>query len=68
MTTQEQMKIALTRVNMSQSDLAKKLGTTKQNLNKKILRDRLSPAKLNVLAEAMGCRYIGDFVFEEDDK
>ena len=43
--------------NISEAELARRLGTSPQNLSKKFKRDNLSEKDLQKIAEVMGCRY-----------
>lgn len=52
----EKIKIILERRNMTVSDLAKKLGTSRQNLTNKFARDNFSDKELSQIAEAMNCK------------
>lgn len=47
--------------NISEAELARRLGTTPQNLNKKFKRDNLTEKDLRKIAEVMGCSYEAGF-------
>lgn len=51
----EKIKIILGRRNMTVSDLAKKLNTSRQNLTNKFARNNFSEKELQEIAEAMDC-------------
>ena len=51
----EKIKIILGRRNMTVSDLAKKLNTSRQNLTNKFSRSNVSEKELRQIAEAMDC-------------
>ena len=51
----EKIKIILGRTNMTVSDLAKKLNTSRQNLTNKFARNNFSEKELQEIAEAMDC-------------
>lgn len=51
----EKIKIILGRRNMTVSDLAKKLNTSRQNLTNKFSRSNFSEKELRQIAEAMDC-------------
>lgn len=51
----EKIKIILGRRNMTVSDLAKKLNTSRQNLTNKFSRSDFSEKELRQIAEAMDC-------------
>lgn len=57
LTTSEKIKIILGRRNMSISDLAEKLGTSRQNLTNKFARDNFSDKELREIAEALECKF-----------
>ncbi len=48
--------------------LATLIGTTNQNLSNKLTRDNFSEKELKQIAEALGCRFEGYFVFEDGDR
>ena len=47
--------------NISEAELARRLGTSPQNLSKKFKRDNLSEKDLQKIAEVMGSRYEAGF-------
>lgn len=51
----EKIKIILGHRNMTVSDLAKKLNTSRQNLTNKFARNNFSEKELQEIAEAMDC-------------
>ena len=51
----EKIKIILGRRNMTVSDLAKELNTSRQNLTNKFARNNFSEKELQEIAEAMDC-------------
>lgn len=51
----EKIKIILGRRNMTVSDLAKKLNTSRQNLTNKFARNNFREKELQEIAEAMDC-------------
>lgn len=57
LTTSEKIKIILGRRNMSISDLAAKLGTSRQNLTNKFARDNFSDKELREIADALECKF-----------
>lgn len=54
----EQIKILLDRNNMTMSDLASKLNTSRQNLHNKFARNKLSESEMEQIAKAMGYKLI----------
>lgn len=62
MTTSDRIRILLVRRgNMSMSELARRLGVTPQNLNKKIRRNNFKEADLQEIAEALDCEFTMTF-------
>lgn len=55
LSSSEKIRIILKRKNMSITDLADKLGTSRQNLNNKLARDNFVEKDLHEIAEAIGC-------------
>ena len=66
--TSEKIKIILGRKNMSISDLAEKLGQTRQNLHNKMKRDNFSESELKEIAAALDVTFKSHFVLENVDK
>ena len=51
----EKIRIALVkRGNLSESELARRIGTSPQNLHNKMKRDNFSEAELQAIAQALG--------------
>ncbi|MGI5965645.1 MAG: helix-turn-helix domain-containing protein [Anaerotruncus rubiinfantis] len=65
MTTEQMIKMALTYKSMSQSDLARQLGTTPQNLNQKIKRNTLTREDLEKIAVLLDAEFICCFRFPD---
>ncbi|MFJ6211671.1 MULTISPECIES: helix-turn-helix domain-containing protein [Lysinibacillus] len=68
LTTSEKIKIILGRKNMSVSDLAEKLGQTRQNLHNKMKRDNFSESELKEIATALDVTFESHFILENGDK
>lgn len=64
MTVSEFIKIRLKEINSNQSELAKELNITKQNLNNKLSRDNFSSQEIAKILKVLQC----DFVFKDSDK
>jgi transcriptional regulator with XRE-family HTH domain len=62
----EKIRIVLRRKKMTITDLAIAIGTSRQNLTNKLNRDNFSEKELQQIAEALGCRFEGYFVFEDE--
>ena len=55
----EKIKIVLRRRNMTITELATELGTTRQNLTNKFKRDNFSQKEIAAIAEVLDCEFIG---------
>ncbi len=58
MTITEYIKMRLKELDMTQQQLAEKIGITKQNLNNKLSRDNFSSKELTEIAEALDAEII----------
>lgn len=63
MSTEEKIDIALAKAKISRSELARRLGTSPQNLHMKIKRNSLKDEDMQKIAEAIGCEWKSDFKF-----
>lgn len=54
----EKVRIVLKRKNMSVEDLAKKLGTTRQNLNQQLKRDNFRCEDMEKICKGLGCSLV----------
>jgi|LSQX01.3.fsa_nt_gb DNA-binding Xre family transcriptional regulator len=62
----ERIRILLVkRGNISEAELARRLGISPQNLNNKMKRDNFSDKELRDIAAALGCDYKNAFVITE---
>ncbi|HEY9060310.1 MAG TPA: transcriptional regulator [Pseudobacteroides sp.] len=50
------------------SELATLIGTTNQNLSNKLTRDNFSEKELKQIAEVLGCRFEGFFIFDDGER
>lgn len=55
----EKIKIVLNRRNMTITELAKQLGTSRQNLTNKFSRDNFSESEIREIARVLNCEFIG---------
>jgi len=53
---------------MTIADLAAAIGTSNQNLSNKLSRDNFTEQELRKIAEALGCRFEGFFIFEDGEQ
>lgn len=65
MTIEQKINMALAYRGMSQAELARKIGTTPSNLNKKVKRDTLTKEEMEKIARALGGCWRAEFVFDE---
>lgn len=64
MTIEQQINMALAYKGMSQAELARKIGTTPSNLNRKVKRNTLTKEEMEKIARALGGSWRAEFVFE----
>lgn len=65
MTIEQKIKMALSYAGISQSELARKIGTTPQNFNQKLKRNSLTKEELEQIAVALGGSWRAEFVFTD---
>ncbi len=68
MTISEQIKVLCVRSNISVSELARRLGTTPQNLASKMKWESFTVHDLEYMAEAVGCSFERHFVLPNGEK
>lgn len=68
MNLETKIKMAMAFRNISQAQLAKMIGQTPQNFNKKLKRQTLTPEELEQIAKALGAKYQCFFEFEDGTK
>lgn len=64
MTIEQKINMALAYKGISQAELARKIGTTPANLNKKVKRNTLTKEEMEQIARALGGSWQAEFVFE----
>lgn len=64
----EKLRILIKRKKITISELAILTETTNQNLSNKLTRDNFSEKELQQIAEALGCKFEGFFIFDNGDK
>lgn len=64
MTIEQKINMALAYKGMSQAELARKIGTTPSNLNKKVKRNTLTKEEMEKIAQALGGAWRAEFVFD----
>ena len=65
MNVETKIKMALSYAGISQAELARRIGTTPQNLSLKIKRNTLTKEDMEQIAAALGGTWRAEFVFEE---
>ena len=65
MTIEQKINMALAYKGISQAELARKIGTTPSNLNKKVKRDTLTKEEMEKIAKALGGSWRAEFVFND---
>ncbi len=66
MSMTERIRVLLVkRGNISEAELARRMGISPQNLSNKMKRDNFSDRELRDVAAALGCAYKNAFVIEE---
>ena len=68
MTISEQIKVLYVRSDISVAELARRLGTTPQNLSGKMKRESFTVADLENIAEAVNGSFERKFVLENGEK
>ena len=64
----EKIKLALAYKNMSESELARQLGTSPQAFNQRMKTGKFSSEDMEKIAEAIGATYFFGFEFEDGTK
>lgn len=65
MNIEQKIKMALGYANISQSELARRLGYTPQNFNQKIKRNTLTFEDMAKIADVLGAEWVAEFRFED---
>ena len=68
LTMGEKLRILIKRKKVTISELAALISTSNQNLSNKLTRDNFSEKELQQIAEALGCKFEGYFIFDDGDK
>ncbi len=64
----EKIKVILNRRNLTITQLASALDTSRQNLSNKFARDNFSEQELRQIAKALNCEFIGSFKMLDTDE
>ena len=65
MTYEQKINMAVAYIGISQSELARRIGLTPQNFNKRTKLGTFSPEEMEKIAEALGAEYRYGFVFPD---
>ena len=68
MTTTEMIKELCEQMNISVSELARRIGQTPQNFNKKLKRETVTLDELKAIADVLGVRFEQEFVLPDGDE
>ena len=68
MTIKEQIKILCVRCNVSEAELARRLGTSPQNFNSKMKRESFTIVELEKIADALEVKFRREFILKNGDK
>lgn len=68
MTISEQIKVLCVRSNISVAELARRIGTTPQNLNARMKRESFTISDLEIIAKAVNCKFERSFIMRDGDK
>lgn len=68
MTISEQIKILCIRCNMSEAELARRLGKSPQSFNAKMKRESFTIEDLNEIADAVGVEFKRNFILTNGEE
>ena len=68
MTTADMIKELCEQMNISVSELARRIGQTPQNFNKKLKRETVTLDELKDIADVLGVKFEQSFVLPEGDE
>ena len=68
MTISEQIKILCVRCNVSEAELARRLGKSPQSFNSKMKRVSFSIPEIEQVADVLGVSFNREFILENGDK
>lgn len=68
MTVSDMIRELCKEMNISISELARRIGQSPQNFNKKLLRETVSLAEIRKIADALGIEYEQAFIFSDGHK
>lgn len=65
MTIEQKLKMAFSYYGISQSEVARRIGTTPSNLNQKVKRNTLTKEELEQIAAVLGCEWRAEFIMPD---
>ena len=65
MTIEQKIRMALSYAGISQAELARRIGTTPQNLHQRVKRNKFTQEELEEIAAALGGTWRAEFVFDD---
>lgn len=68
MSISEQIKVLCVRANISNAELARRLGVSPQSLSAKMKRESFTVAELEKIADAVGASFVRKFVLFSGDE
>lgn len=68
MTISEQIKVLCVRCNVSEAELARRLGKSPQSFNSKMKRGSFSVPEIEKVADVLGVSFNREFILENGDK
>lgn len=68
MTTAEQIKVLCVRMNISISELARRIGQSPQNFSAKLKRGTITDKELKQIADVLDISYVQSFILPDGEK
>lgn len=68
MTISQKIRMCLAYKNMSESELARQLGTTPQAFNQRMKTDKFSSLDIEKIADILGAKWVAAFEFQDGTK
>ena len=68
MTTAEMIKELCEQMNISVSELARRIGQTPQNFNKKLKREKIILDELNAIADVLCVKFVQAFILPDGEE
>ena len=68
MTTTEMIKELCEQMNISVSELARRIGQTPQNFNKKLKREKIILDELNAIADVLCVKFVQAFILPDGEE